>query len=111
MFSWQALALGVTNSDAGFVSIGIGHKGWEVAKYPTSIALHLANGTWFYRYGKPVVSKGKQAFPLFGQLFLLALSNSYSTRINDAVAISLPANPGIGEIPFGVSNNHADSIC
>ena len=111
MFSWQALALGVTNSDAGFVSIGIGHKGWEVAKYPTSIALHLADGAWFYRSGTPFVSKGKQAFPLCGWFFILALSDPYSTRNIDAVAITFPTRAGIGEISFGVSNNHADSIC
>lgn len=62
MFSWQTLALGVTDSDAGFVPIGIGHKGAEVTKHCTSIALHLADGAWFYRSGKSVISKESKLF-------------------------------------------------
>ena len=111
MFSWQTLALGVTIGDAGFVPIGIGHKGAKVTKHCTSIAFHLADGAWFNRSGKPFISKGKQDFSLYGRFLLLALSDPSSTRTVDAVAISFPTRPGIGEIPFGVSNNHADSIC
>ena len=111
MFSWQTLALGVTIGDAGFIPIGIGHKGAEVAKYLTSIALHLGDGTWLYRSGKPFISKGKQAFSLYGRFFLLALSDPYSTRIVNAVAISFHTRAGIGEIHFRVFNNHADSFC
>ena len=111
MFSWQTLALGVTDSDAGFVPIGVGHKGAEVTKHCTSIALHLADGAWFYRSGKSVISKGKQAFSLYGRFFLLALSDPYSTRTVHAVAISFPTRPGIGKIHFRVFNNYADSFC
>ena len=111
MFSWQTLALGVTIGDSGFVPIGIGHKGAKVTKHCTSIAIHLADGAWFYRSGKPFISKGKQAFSLYGRFFLLALSNPYSTRVLHAVAISFPTRAGTGEIHFRVFNNYADSFC
>ena len=111
MFSWQTLALGVTSGDAGFVPIGIGHKGAKVTKHCTSIAFHLADGAWFNRSGKPFISKGKQDFSLYGRFLLLALSDPYSTRTVDAVAISFPARAGIGEIHFRVFSNPADSFC
>ena len=79
-----------------FISIGVGHKGAEVSKHLTSIALHLVDGAWIHRSGQPVGPKGKQAFSLCGRFFLLALSNPYSTGSVHAVAFSLPASPGMG---------------